>query len=71
MIKLLQKLFRKKHIQPPTKIYKDGFYMDTNTIGEESKSVMYPEYIMTPDGPIDITTKDSKPTFPPDRIEIH
>lgn len=70
MIRLLQKLFGKKKIQPPKRIYKDGYYVDTNTIGEESKSVQYPEYIMTPDGPIDIRTKDF-PTPPKDRIVIY
>jgi len=73
MIKILQKLFGKKQINSTaltTKIYKDGFYADANTIGKESKSGIYPEYIMTPDGPIDIRTKDF-PTPPKDRIEIH
>lgn len=62
MLNIFQKLFKKKQIPTPTRLYKNGFYVDINTIEEKSKSV-WSEWIMTPDG--------IEPIFPNDRTEIH
>lgn len=48
---------------------KDGFYLTPNDNQKEERHP-WPEYIMTADGPLDVTTKDN-PRRPEDRIEIH
>ena len=69
MITKLFKLFHKKNKLPEGMPKVNGFYIDKNTIGEQSKTV-WSEFTKDVDGTL-IRIEIERPQFPSDRIEIH
>ena len=67
MITKFFKLFQKKDKQPEYLPKIDGFYIDKNTIGEQSQTG-WSTFIRGVNGEL---IKIERPKFPPDRIEIH